>query len=350
MKKKVFFILSSFKAGGAERVFWLLSQNIDKSVYDVNIVLLNADDSFFSTDIPGVNVIDLKTIKASRSFFKLLRLFKNERPNTVFSTGGQINILVGMISFFLTIPNLIARPTNQDNSDFISLKGRLYGILSNSVYNRFNKVICQSEEIKSYVKDKLGVDEQRLIIIPNPVLLPNIVRKAVVETDIKRLIVVARLTPQKGISRLLDILKDLPETFHLSIVGDGPLKDKIADQIVSLKLTDRVKMLGIINNVLEVVSQHDLFVLPSFIEGFPNVVIESLSVGTPVVSYRVGGISEILTEDFNGYIIEQGDLGSYRNKVILACEKEWNPTAIQQDIQNRFSLASITKRYEDLVN
>jgi glycosyltransferase involved in cell wall biosynthesis len=349
MKKKIFFVLSSFKAGGAERVFWLLSQSIDKKLYDVSIVLLNSNDSFFSTNLPGVRIIDLKTIRASRSFFKLLQVFKKERPDTVFTTGGQINILVGLISLAVKIPNIIARPTNQDNSNFISLKGKLYGIFSKSVYNRFDKVICQSEEIKEYLKEKQGIAEERLTVIPNPVLFPDIKRKAIIDSKIKRLIVVARLTPQKGITRLLDIFKDLPENYYLSIVGDGPLKENIASQIVDLNLSSRVKMLGIIKNVLEVVSEHDLFVLPSFIEGFPNVVIESLSVGTPVVSFTVGGISEILINDFNGYILKQGDLSGYRNKVIAACEKIWDSQAIQEDIQKRFSLESITKSYEDLI-
>jgi UDP-N-acetylglucosamine:LPS N-acetylglucosamine transferase len=98
MKKKVFFILSSFKAGGAEKVFWLLAQNIEKTSHDVTIVLLNAKDPFFSLDLPGVRIIDLQTVRASRSFFKLLDLLKKEKPDTIFTTGGQINVLLGLMS------------------------------------------------------------------------------------------------------------------------------------------------------------------------------------------------------------------------------------------------------------
>lgn len=349
MKKKVFFILSSFRAGGAERVFWLLSQNIDKTLYDVSVVLLDSNNSFFDMDLPGVRIIDLKTIRASKSFFKLLNLFKKEQPDTVFTTGGQINILVGLISTVVNIPQLIARPTNQDNSLFMSLKGKIYGAFTNWVYSRFDKIICQSSEIKAYVMQKHKVSVEKLIIIPNPVIIPETKIRNIQPSKTKRLIIVARLTAQKGIERLLSIIQELPENYQLTIVGDGVLKSTIAEQIISMNLSDRVTMLGMINNVLEVVSQHDLFVLPSFIEGFPNVVIEALSVGTPVVSFSVGGISEILRSGFNGYILQQGDLDGFKRKVIMACEQEWQSGAIQEDIQKRFSVASITKSYEGLI-
>ena len=293
MKKKVFFILSSLRAGGAERVFWLLSQNFNKSVYDVKLILLNSSDSFFSTSLDGVSVIDLKTVKASRSFFKLYKLFVQEKPDVVFTTGGQINILVAFISLFVKIPKLIARPTNQENSTFKSFKARIFGSVARTLNSRFDQVICQSQEIKAFLIEKQGIPLEKLVVLPNPVLI-NKIERVRDDSSFKRLIVVARLTAQKGIARLLSVMSELSSEYSLTIVGDGLLRDELERDIVDRKLTDRVHMLGVIKNVTQVVSEHDLFVLPSYIEGFPNVVIESLSVGTPVVSFKVGGISEIV--------------------------------------------------------
>jgi glycosyltransferase involved in cell wall biosynthesis len=350
LKKKVLFVLSSFRAGGAERVFRLLASNFDKSRYEVCIVLLSTGDSFYSTDIPGVEVVDMKTVKASRSFFKLYSLLRARKPDVIFCTGGQINLLVGIISFLLKGPKLIARPTNQDNSKYLTLKAKTLGIFFNKIYNRFDTVVCQSAEIRAHVDAKHSIPSEKLIVIPNPVVVSNLVRPRRTEDAVKQLIVVARLTTQKGISRLLDVMSTLPANYHLSVVGDGVLKNELAKQVIDLRLSERVKMLGMINNVLEEISSKDLFVLPSFIEGFPNVAIESLSVGTPVVSFEVGGISEIVVPGFNGYIVKQNDVDAFKQKIVESCDRQWDTDAIRRDIYDRFSIEKVTRRYESLVN
>jgi glycosyltransferase involved in cell wall biosynthesis len=190
-----------------------------------------------------VNVIDLQTVKASRSFFKLYNLLRKEKTVVVFCTGGQINLLVGMISVLLKGTKLIARPTNQDNSEFLSLKAKALGIFFTEIYKRFDIVVCQSGEIRAHVEEKHQISPSKIRVIPNPVVLNEVKRPVLKENDHKKLIVVARLTQQKGISRLLDIMSGLPENYHLTIVGDGVLKSEIEDKIVALNLSGRVKML-----------------------------------------------------------------------------------------------------------
>ena len=349
MKLKVFFVISSFRAGGAERVFWLLSQSFNKELYDVTLVLLSTGDSFYSSDLKNVKVVDLKTVKASRSFHRLYQLIKEEKPKVIFSTGGQVNLLIGLLSFVLNGITLIARPTNQDNSKFLTLKAKALGVFARIMFNRFDKIVCQSQEIKAHIVNKHKIAGEKLTVIPNPVVFNDNSRIPKDDNNIKRLIVVARLTSQKGIFRLLDIMADLPANYHLSIVGDGVLRNDIATKIDTLNLSERVKLLGMIRNVTEVISGNDVFVLPSFIEGFPNVVLESLSVGTPVVSFEVGGISEIIAEGFNGYIVRQNDVMAFKEKVVLACERSWDPESIRRDIFERFSLEKVTEKYQSLV-
>jgi UDP-N-acetylglucosamine:LPS N-acetylglucosamine transferase len=112
MGKKIFLVVGSLGAGGSERVYWLLAQYFNNVGYNVSVVLLNSNEQCFSTDIDGIKFIDLKTVKASRSFFKLYNLLKVEKPYAVFSTVDNINILVGIVTWVLKIPNAIARVSN----------------------------------------------------------------------------------------------------------------------------------------------------------------------------------------------------------------------------------------------
>lgn len=351
IKKKIFFIVASLGAGGSERVFWLLAQNFDKSIYDITIVFLDSEDKCFSTDIDGVNFVDLKTKKASRSFFALYQFLKNEKPFAVFSTTSHINILVSMVSLFVRVPNLIARASNIPDQmrKFDGPKARFWNVFTRLSYYRFDIIVCQSDEMKQSVIKEYNVNQSKLIVIPNPVLYTGLIKEEHHSPSKKRLIIVARLSKEKGFDRLLDILKELPENYSLTIVGDGVLKRDILNKVKLLKLEHRVVFMGQITDVGKIISKHDLMVLSSFTEGFPNVVLESLSVGIPVVTFRVGGLSGLLSNGFNGFIVEQGDLQGFKNQVLTACSKRWDFAAIKQDVYRKYAIDKVTGQYENLI-
>ncbi len=349
MKKKIFFIISSLNAGGAEKVFWLLSQHFDKDLYQISIILLNGKKMFFSSPLNTINIINLNTQRASLSFFKLFRLLRAERPDAIYTTGGQINALVGFTSFFIHTSKLIARPANVADAVFESIKSKLIGSFMTIFYRRFDSIICQSEEIKTSLLEKYKLSPRKMIVIPNPVLPAEVIRKPGINKTQKQLIIVGRLAKQKGHERLLDLFKYLPENYSLTIAGDGVLRTTITEKIKSMALEDRVTLSGLVSGVTDLVAQHDLFVLPSYFEGFPNAVIESLSVGTPVVAFKVGGITAMIKNDFNGYIVEQGDLEGFKLAIIKATHKSWNYNAIKEDIIQRFSISTIVNQYQKLI-
>lgn len=350
MKKKVFFVLSHLGAGGSERVFWLLSQYINKSHYDVSLVLLDSGRSFFSTNINHVNIIHLNSIRASRSFFKLCRLIKKEKPFAVFTTGGHINTLLSYVAIFVEIPLLIGRESNVMNvmAKLGGFKERFWDLFVPLTYKRFHFAVCQSLEIEESMAYHYGVPKRKLVIIHNPVLAtPITIHQR--EKMPKKLIMVARLAVEKGIFRLLKIMKNLPQEYSLTIAGEGPLKRKIIQEIEDLQLTNRVKLAGLVTNINELIAAHSLMVLPSLTEGFPNVVLESLAIGVPVVAFKVSGIQDIIKPHFNGYIVNQDDLIGFENYIKMALSKKWDHQAIKADINLRFGIEKIVKQYEALL-
>lgn len=350
MKRKVWFMSSHLKAGGAERVFWLLSQYFDKSKFEVSLVLFDSTDPFFSTDLQDVNIIHLRTVKASKSFFKLVNLVRKEKPYAIFSNGSHHNILMAMVSIFAPIPNLIGREVNvpEAMAQLSDSKHKFWDKFVSTAYKRIHIGVCQSEEIRWSLSKRYRLPIGKLKIIPNPVVATSISRCQHFDNQ-KKLIVVARLAVEKGLFRLLEIVQKLPDEYTLSIAGEGPLKYKLIERIKQLRLESRVKLLGLVKNVQQLVSEHSLMVLTSYTEGFPNVVLESLSVGVPVVSFRVSGISALLKNDFNGYIIDQNDNQGFVEKVLKACHKEWDTEAIKHDVNERFGVLKVTKMYEDLL-
>jgi glycosyltransferase involved in cell wall biosynthesis len=350
MGKKIFLIVGSLGAGGSERVYWLLAQYFNNAGYNVSVVFLNSNERCFSTDIEGIKFIDLKTIKASRSFFKLYKLLKAEKPYAVFSTVDNINILLGIVTWVLKIPNAIARVSNNpgEMKNFYGLKVNLYNSFTKFFFSKFNYIVCQNLEMKSSIIKNYGIDRTKLKVVSNPVLASPLL-KTHYSSDRKKLIVVCRLAKEKGVVRLLRIINKLPEHYSLTVIGDGPLMNSLKAEVANLNLSKRVNFIGEIQNVTAQIIKYDLFVFTSFTEGFPNVLLESLSVGVPIVCYRVGGAQDLIREGLNGYIVEQNDAESFKNKIILACSRPWSHEKIKEDVYDRFSLDIIGHQYENLL-
>lgn len=352
-KKKVFFVLSSLKSGGSERVFWNLAQGFNKNKFEVTIVILDATVNCYSMDLDGVRVIDLNTKKASRSFFALYKLLNREKPYAVFSTTDHINILVSLVSRFLSIPVLVARASNipHERRLFAGFKAKFYERFASFSYKGYKKIVCQSEEMKQSLMSTYNVNPALITVIGNPVQHTPKVKEHLKDTSENyKLLVVARFSSEKGLERLVKIVAELPENYHLSMVGAGVLKEKIQQMAEDLGLSTRVHFFGVVSNVQEVMLQHDLMVLSSYTEGFPNVVLEALNVGLPVVTFQVGGIAGLIIDGFNGYVLPQDDHHGFKHRVIQACTTDdWNAVQIKNMVYQKYALDQISAQYEELI-
>lgn len=332
-------------------MFWTLAQGFDRAVFEVVLVILDSRNNCFSMQIDGVRFVDLETYRASRSLIKLYELIKRERPFAMFSTTNHINLLVSLVSHFVKVPILIARASNVPHQMKIYSRraDRLWGLFTSRSYKRFDAIVCQSDEMKKSLLKEYRVDSNKLVTIPNPVIFTNNIAGSRRISGNKRLIIVARLAKEKGLIRLLKIVQLLPENYELTIVGDGLMTEELHKEVGGLNLKSRISFIRQSDTITDLLSQYDLFVLSSFTEGFPNAVLDALSVGLPVVSFEVGGINRIIVEDFNGYIIAQDDLQGFADKVVAACTRAWDHEEIKKDVFEKYALDKVAAQYESLL-
>lgn len=124
---------------------------------------------------------------------------------------------------------------------------------------------------------------------------------------------VANLKPEKGYDVMLEALaqvkSELGERIFIKylIVGDGALRKTLTEKIRYLGLTEQVYLLGMVENVTEVLCKLDLFVLPSYTEGLPNALLEAMMAGRCVIATNVGGVPEVIEDEYNGLIVEPGN-------------------------------------------
>ncbi|WP_127127384.1 glycosyltransferase family 4 protein [Pseudoflavitalea rhizosphaerae] len=148
------------------------------------------------------------------------------------------------------------------------------------------------------------------------------------------LIHVGGFTFEKNHLRLIGIFKKLVSIYPgacLQLVGDGPLRPGIEELVIEMGLTENVSFLGAREDARELIGRADLLVLPSIIEGLPAVILEAFYCNTPVVAYDVGGVGEVVFENFTGRLVEKNDEGAFLNAIICVIEDQ---EATRQMIEN----------------
>lgn len=174
------------------------------------------------------------------------------------------------------------------------------------------------------------------------------------ENEIPEILCVGRLTKNKGQATLLQACAKLSQKgkdFHLNLVGDGEDRSLLENMVVELGLQDQVTFAGSVGQmeIKKYYQKANAFVLPSFAEGIPIVLMEAMAMGVPVISTHITGIPELITEGENGYLVFASDVIALAQKLenILAepaLDKAFRDKA-RQTIEDKYD---IKKNYRQL--
>ena len=136
---------------------------------------------------------------------------------------------------------------------------------------------------------------------------PYDVRRIFPQTENRMAILSAgRLDPQKGFTGLLEVAKRakaMNKAWIFLVAGEGSLRDQIEEQIADFDLAEFIQLIGFQPELRSLMKACDVFVLPSRFEGMPNVVMEAMAEGTPVIASDVNGIKELMVDGEDGYIV-----------------------------------------------
>ena len=298
MRKKLSFIIYSLASGGAERVVSILINELHKE-YDVSVVLMN--DVIFYTIPKEIKIIYLEnsspTESGIRKLFKLpflgykykkilvensidISLSFMNRPN-------YINAFAKLFgSKIKTIISERIAPSQEYKTD--NLKDKISRYLIKFLYPKVGIVVPNSKYMEYELNNIFKITKTQVIY--NPV---DINEYKVNKQDKFVFIHIGRFEIQKNHKLLIEAFKSLNTDAELWLIGDGYLRDEL-EKIAS----KNVKFLGRQKNIFEFLSQADCFVFGSNYEGFPNVLLEALACGLPVVSTDCkSGPREILAPD-----------------------------------------------------
>ncbi|WP_411972655.1 glycosyltransferase [Sphingobacterium sp. Lzh-3] len=343
---KILFILPSLKAGGAERVISFVSQNLDKNVFDVTLLIQgHIKDKVFDTGT--IKTVFLEKARLIKSIPDIFSYIKKAEPNIVVGSIGHVNLLLGLFSIFLPKIRFVGREASVGSvMNTFSAKKQLPFFVRKYLYNKLSAIICQSEDMKNDF-DRL-YRSKRSLVINNPITVSQQMNLIPTHQNGKlKFITVGRLSGEKGHERILRVLKEVKFDYEYLIVGSGPLKKEIENLIMEFGLSNKVSLLDHSFNVSELLLASNFFLQGSYVEGFPNALLEAISLGIPCIAFNApGGTREIIKEGFNGFLAN--DEKEFRELLLRAIAVNWENVAIRQDINSKFGRKNIILQYESL--
>lgn len=298
---KIVLITDTLHPGGSERVMSILANEFVKKSIDVEIICLRGDKSFYFLDENVRVTYAVNCAETGKSLFhKLIWLRRH-----IITSSPDVVISFMTSVYCFTLLALAGTRCKVITSERIDPRySKWYKKLMRSVLLPLTKChVVQTTKIKQYFPKSIA---KKCVVIYNPIN-DNVFTLPPQVTPNKRFVNVGRLAAQKNQKMLIDAFKivwDDNRDFQLDIYGEGPLRDELQQYIDDIGMSDSIFLRGTTNDILSELNKSYAFCLSSRYEGMSNALMEALCVGLPIVTTNVSGITEIVEDGINGYIVE----------------------------------------------
>lgn len=355
-------VIPNLRAGGAEKVSVNLANYWSNSGYDVEFVLMNSDGEFLTKLLSSVSVISLKSARISCSFIPLLRYFKRCHPCVTLVHMWpltSVTVLAWLLAgkpgkLYICEHTLLSLHARLD----LKLSLTIVRLITSFTYPLANGIVAVSSGVANDLSTLTGIKEKSIQVIHNPVVTPCTARRRSKINSFSRsrlwngefrtcLVSVGSLKKTKNFSLLIEAFSKVSNQLDagLVILGEGEERLDLELLVEQLNLQDRVYLPGYHNEPELWLSNADLFVLSSDLEGLPTVLIEALAFGLPIVSTNCQyGPKEILGSGRYGILVPVKNSSALANGILDSLSRAWNISELQCRASH-FSIKSQSDKY-----
>lgn len=306
---RILHIINNLGTGGAEVMLCDIIkslQSIDKNIKNDILILNNKRLELLNQyENSNIKIIHLN-MKTNFDLLKLVKLyFITKKYDIIHSHLFPSNFFIGLFKFFDKKMKIITteHSTNNKRRNY-----KLFKILDKFFYSKYNQIICISDAVKINLDKWINLEDKAIYkIIYNGIDLKKFSSSNNDYSEKRNfnIIMVGSFTPQKDQITIINSLKYLQEKITLTLIGDGLLREEIERKVLEHGLVNRVKLLGIQNNINEHLQNSDIVIVSSKWEGFGLVAVEGMAANKPVIASNVDGLKQIV-EDF-GLLFEVGN-------------------------------------------
>ena len=358
VKKKICIVTSSLGKGGAEKSSAVLSILLHNLGYEVHVIsIINPIDYDYKGTLFNLGALKDKdgsffgTLKRFYVFFNYLRshqfdfiidsrsrpsIFKQFLINKVLYANEKVIFIVhsAFLKNYIPSNKFIAKYIYSNTFKFVTVSKAIKSKLAKKYHFENIKVIHNA------------ADESQIIALTEPLLLPEnfMIFFGRIEDEVKNLTL---LIDSYKRSELID------HKIKLVILGDGKDKLKLEKKVQTMNLVEHIIFLPYTKNPYPIVSKAMCTVLTSYYEGFPTMLVESLALGTPVISVNCeSGPSEIILETHNGLLVDNHNpdlMAEAMNRFVTDTELYMRCKTNAKKSVEKFSMENISKDWKRLI-
>jgi len=274
----------------------------------------------YPTD-PGVDRTDLHLMRESQSFWQALinnsrrihrlrNAIRDAQPDVVLSLSTTVNVTALLACRRLCTPVIVSEHIDPWRQQLPSA----WRFLRKRTYPRAAAITVETGAVEHFFQQM--APRVPIHVVANPVKSP--VQRTL---DVpkhpgarRQIVALGRLVPQKGFDLLIESFRRLADqhpNWDVRIIGDGPSREQLQQQIADCKLKDRVELYGWSTNPGPLLAQGDLFVFSSRYEGFGIALMDAMACGLPVISFNCPhGPAEIVRHNVDGLLVAPEDIGA----------------------------------------
>ncbi len=372
----VLLMSGSMDGGGSERQTLLLAKHLDRQRFRPILYLRHRQGVLLDqvpTDVPIVTFDDAPAtpwprwpgrVGAHHSRY-LQHILQQHQVDVIYDRSFQMTLAVAPAAAALQLPRvstIVSPPAHMLpllEPRYLSIKRRRLA----RAYAAAFQVIAVSHAVARSAAEYYNLPLQKIATIHNPIDIADTQRRAAATCQTAQLlqaqaahslpppiqlVCIGRLSEEKGQGILLQALRQLDDRsaappWHLWMVGEGPLRAALQQQAAAWGLSDRVTFTGHLTNPLPLLAAADALLLPSLFEGLPNVVLEAMCLGKPVVATNRGGTPELVDDGQLASLVPSGDTVALADAIADLLADQHSP-----DLRLRTERAAeaISQRYD----
>jgi len=304
------------------------------------------------------------SLKKDLAAMNILRQFMfKERIHLAHAHGAKAALIARPAAFGVGVPSIYTVHNSVFHANWPAWKKYSAALIEHILSWPTSCIITVSHALADEIKYRQKVNPAKIKVIHNGIDVSNLdfnksqnnfKEKWHIPADHTVIGTVARMAPQKGLPVLLEAAEQLISQYnvHFLIVGDGPLRVELEEQIRKSFKRDYFTFTGMLENTAEAYSIMDVFVLPSITEGLPLTVLEAMAFGLPVVATSVGGVPEVVKAGECGYLVPPGDHTELAAKVAYLLDntcisKEFSIRG-RQRVQDNFDAANMIRQTKNI--
>lgn len=303
---KILQVMPDLELAGAQTMLENLVMELKKN-NDVEIIIFYKNKTKISERLENNNV-KIHYLCKKRGFdisifFKIANIIKTYKPDVIHTHRYALAYVVPSLRIIKKVKEIkIVHTIHNVAEKEVPKKIQK---MQNKWFKKDNIIpVAISEQVKETVIKRYNIDSKKVPIIYNGIDLSKCKIKNNY-SDCTKILHVGRFSVQKNHMKLIEIFsKCLKENNNLKLylVGSGELENEVKNRVKELNLDSNVIFCGSLESSFDIMSKSDIFVLPSKWEGMPMTLIEAMGTALPCVAFPVGGITDMISNKYNGFL------------------------------------------------